>query len=118
MYEGSFVDGARSGLGKLFDNGTLIHEGEWKEGKQHGRGTEYFKSEIYYQGDFWNGYYHGKGKYHPPVNDKFGGGREITFNRDEFYEGEWKEGVGAHGIGSCFDKNGNVVYEGEWRYGL
>jgi hypothetical protein len=43
----------------------------------------------------------------------FGG----LFNNGSPYSGDWKEGVGAHGIGTCYDLDGEPVYEGEWKDG-
>ena len=62
IYEGSFKDSKRHGLGKMYIDGDLYYEGDFVNGQRTGKGKMYKDGELSYEGDFVNGSPSGKGK--------------------------------------------------------
>lgn len=78
-YEGSWVEGKRSGVGKItFPNGDRYH-GLWDNGRPHGEGTYYYSNGDLYSGNWERGVKSGKGAF--------------VFGRDESQlVGDWVSG--------------------------
>jgi hypothetical protein len=122
IYEGNFVNGEKTGNGKItFSDGT-IYEGElengefkgngkmtWKNGYEYdgefngrflnGKGTLTCPNKDVYNGDFENSYFHGKGKY-------------VFFKTGNEYDGDFQYGV-RKGKGNYSVPN-KYKYKGNW----
>lgn len=67
MYEGNWVKGQRSGLGKMTykptsaDSTPDVYEGEWKADVRHGRGTMTYGQKNVFEGHWENDLRHGMG---------------------------------------------------------
>ena len=101
-FEGTFVDGVRTGSGKSYVSGVLVYEGSFDQGKYQGSGTLYEDGLPLYQGRFEEGIYEGTGTL-------FDGGTVV-------YEGQFHEGV-YEGTGKLYSE-GNVIYEGQFHEGV
>lgn len=109
LYEGEFVMGLRTGIGRgRFADGRL-YEGKWHRNVPHGMGTLKYSNDITYKGMFDNGQAHGRGRL-----DRKDGYIEGTFHRGK-----------PHGVCKQFLKStgqtlvGNFVMgikEGEFEY--
>ena len=64
IYEGEFLNGERSGKGKiLYKNGKINYIGQFLHGKKHGLGKEYDSNgELKFIGNYLYGEKNGKGK--------------------------------------------------------
>ena len=69
LYDGSWLDGKRSGKGLLYHGSKLLYTGRWENGLKAGKGTERgintddgTQVEYSYSGGFSEGLYHGSGK--------------------------------------------------------
>jgi hypothetical protein len=136
-YEGDWVAGERSGMGKLIyqpENSftqTLAeyYEGEFKHSARHGHGTMNYRSGNYYIGEWRSNEKNGHGIMYWTLNgnEKYegdwlnglqhGNGVHIFFNIKQgtcnYYEGEFHEGLRS-GYGTFYYADGSK-YEGEWR---
>jgi len=66
LYDGEFVMGLRTGIGKgRFEDGRW-YEGKWYRNQPHGYGMVKYQNGIKYTGMFDNGQAHGKGKMERP----------------------------------------------------
>jgi hypothetical protein len=66
LYDGEFVMGLRTGIGKgRFEDGRW-YEGKWYRNQPHGYGMLKYQNGIKYTGMFDNGQAHGKGKMERP----------------------------------------------------
>ncbi len=101
-FEGTFVDGVKTGSGKSYASGVLVYEGGFEEGKYQGSGTLYEEGLPLYQGHFEEGIYEGAGTL-------FDGGTAV-------YEGQFHEGV-YEGAGKLYSE-GNVIYDGQFHEGV
>ena len=97
IYEGEYIKGKRSGLGKEFYFDKVIFEGEYLNGKRNGKGTEYYNNGLikfdgeYLYGKKWNG-----------------NGYDI--NHDKIYE--LKNG---NGLIKEYSMNGNLILKGQYK---
>lgn len=101
-FEGTFVNGVRTGSGKSYVSGVLVYEGSFEQGKYQGSGTLYEEGMLLYQGRFEEGVYEGSGTL-------FDSGAVV-------YEGQFHEGV-YEGTGKLYSE-GNVIYEGQFHKGV
>ena len=103
LYEGDFVNGEKTGNGKIiFEDGT-IYEGNLENGKFKGNGKMIWKNGYEYIGEFNGPVLSGKGKLTGPEGD--------------IYEGDFENNL-FHGKGKYeFNKTGNE-YEGDFQYGI
>jgi len=88
VYEGYFIDGEKSGQGKLSDAKGVIYDGEWKGNVYHGHGILACSDGGIYAGDFKYGSRHGSGIL---TNAKI----------ELLYEGEWKNDL-YNGFGTLY----------------
>ena len=64
-YIGNWKDGSMSGEGVLFDkNNKLLFEGTYYNNKKYGLGKFFIKENEYYEGEFFDDKMEGKGSYH------------------------------------------------------
>jgi hypothetical protein len=111
-YEGSFLEGDRSGFGTYVVPNSFTYKGEWKNNSYHGNGRTDFSNGDSYEGEFVEGYFHGYGIW--KVKDKniyrgnFAAGARSGSGRIEWASGEWYEGEfendAPHGVGACVVK--------------
>lgn len=86
-YEGNYVDGQKSGVGKMvYPNGD-VYEGEWVANKMEGQGTyTYKKTGDIYSGTFQGNKKHGAGDYEfGKDNSRMTG----TWENGEIVSGKW-----------------------------
>jgi uncharacterized protein (TIGR02145 family) len=140
IYDGNWVNGERSGSGKLefnFAQRRIQYEGQWKNNKKDGAGemhtVEGMGALTHCKGTWVNdeltGYAECKETFYNPETDKeesrilkgqyasdlmTGQGTEIS--AEGTYVGEWKDGSRS-GIGKMTYKNGRI-YEGNWANGM
>lgn len=102
-YEGSYVDGVKSGIGKLvFPNGDL-YEGEFRDNLMHGVGSYTYKaSQDIYSGEWSNGKKHGQGRYE-------------FFADKSMLSGSWEKGFMVAGDWELKDF---AVFSGTFRQGV
>lgn len=122
MYEGSYSNGKKHGVGKMtFPNGDVYH-GEWKENKMDGEGTyTYAATKDVYSGSWSQGVKTGVGCYEYGMDkSKLNG----VWEKGSFVSGDWVlEGAGVYkgtfsggkpiGAGTFTFTNG-VVQTGEY----
>ena len=102
-YQGSFVDGVRSGEGSLYEGGVLVYEGQFSQGAANGQGTAYADGIKCYQGAFVDGLYEGEGtEYYPDGTRRYVG----SFAQG-LYEGE----------GVQYSEDGQMYYKGSFAAG-
>jgi len=96
-YNGSWIKGKRSGIGEMYNKGS-IYKGLWENDKRNGEGKLNYNNGDYYDGNFANDLREGKGK--------------LYYSNGDYYEGEFKndlmEGQGTY-------KYKNSEYIGEWK---
>ncbi|RNC60129.1 MORN repeat containing protein [Trypanosoma cruzi] len=126
IYEGTWCDGERHGVGVVsLPNGDVVrhlwhrgvpqdghviymyrdgdkYEGEWKDGRRCGKGTQWYADGSVYMGEWLDDKRHGSGSY--------------TDVRGETLVGEWCGGERMDVKGSLRLLDG-TVYEGEMRLG-
>jgi radial spoke head protein 1 len=95
-YEGQYVEGKKSGIGKLLlPNGEKYH-GMWANDKFHGEGTYYYSSGDIYSGNWNRGVKHGQGVFISTKDDSQLVGQ---WEKGAFVAGTWiwKDGTSWHG---------------------
>jgi hypothetical protein len=102
-YIGAYVNGKRTGKGKLTGLDGTVYEGDFVDGLRHGKGKFTWESAGggAYEGEFLNNRFSGKGK--------------ETDSNGNIYVGEFKEGM-KHGKGKMTHSDGKVE-EGNWERG-
>lgn len=102
-YIGAYVNGKRTGKGKLTGRDGTVYEGDFVDGRRHGKGKLTWESAGggTYEGEFLN-------------NQSSGKGKEMDSNGST-YVGEFKEGF-KHGKGKMTYSDGKVE-EGNWERG-
>eukprot|EP01087_Luapelamoeba_hula_P013285 TRINITY_DN379_c0_g1_i1.p1 TRINITY_DN379_c0_g1~~TRINITY_DN379_c0_g1_i1.p1 ORF type:complete len:516 (+),score=99.64 TRINITY_DN379_c0_g1_i1:479-2026(+) len=116
-YEGTFIDGKRTGRGLLRWRNGVVYEGDWEDDNMHGAwGRMTWPEGLVYEGQWSNGQMEGVGimrRIQSTLNKK----KKSTYA----YQGEWKNGR-RHGLGKQLfeegDTEGRVSFEGEWQDGL
>lgn len=103
-YEGSFVDGVRSGDGSLYEAGVLVYEGQFSGGLANGMGTAYADGAKCYQGAFVDGQYEGEGTAYYPDGTRS-------------YVGAFAQGL-YEGEGTEYREDGTMRYKGSFAAGL
>ena len=114
IYDGNWKEDKKHGMGKIIEYSHItsvsvqkpierVYEGEWRENQYHGKGKLFcsYSDTINYTGDFCYGRRHGVGKVIYCDDEE-----------DDWYEGEWEDGV-EHGNGKKKFMNGDL-YEGEY----
>ena len=101
VYEGSYREGKRNGLGSYTWAGGGRYEGEYHDGKEDGRGIWTAAGGDRYEGEWRAGLQNGSGTY--------------SWVNGDHYEGEWRAGK-PHGHGIWTGAGGDR-YEGEMRDG-
>lgn len=109
-YDGNYVNGTKTGLGKMvFPNGDTYH-GEWKNELMHGDGSYLYANGDIFSGMFENGIRFGKGTY------EFAGDKSLlvgNWAENTITDGKWmfKDGgayvgrfEGGNPIGTCMFK--------------
>lgn len=94
-YEGSFVDGQRSGDGTLYEGGALSYIGQFAAGLPNGTGTAYQEGTKCYQGEFVDGLYEGEGT-------------EYRADGQVSYKGTFAEGL-YEGSGTVYLEDGDQI---------
>ena len=95
IYEGGYLKGERSGIGKEYNyGGNLIYQGEFLNGKRNGKGKEYYKLTVIFDGEYLNGKRNGKGK-------------EYYNNGKIKFDGEYLNGKKY--VGTSYDDKGNII---------
>ncbi len=102
IYEGDFVNGEKTGSGKIIFNDETVFEGNFNKGEIKGKGKMTWKNGYEYIGEFNGFILDGKGK--------------LTGPNGESYEGDFVNNL-FHGNGKYIYKNGNE-YNGEFQYGI
>ena len=82
-YEGNFVQGKRSGEGKLILSSGRIYEGQFVENSPNGQGKLTVPGELYYIGKF------------TPNGEQFAIEGKIVYEDGREVEGTWGE-IGSH----------------------
>ncbi len=90
VYDGSYVLGSRSGVGKMTFPDGGVYYGEWSGNQMHGEGTYKYPNGDVYSGEWARGQKSGKGKY----LFKYG---------DSLFDGTWEAGDIATGVWSYPD---------------
>ncbi|MHB1277701.1 MAG: protein kinase domain-containing protein [Bacteroidia bacterium] len=109
-YEGNWENGVRTGSGTYYFSDGTVYVGGWKNDSFSGRGKMTWEDGDKYDGSYSNGKRNGLGTYTT-------GGGDINNCPDcRKYQGYWKDN-NKHGMGKCFDRNGNLLYDGEFRDG-
>jgi hypothetical protein len=104
-YEGNFLQGKKSGKGKLEDLiKNSVYEGEFSEDKKNGYGVEKYEDGSTYKGEFKDGVREGKGNL--IIRSKKNKGNDLVYN------GEFKNNQ-ICGIGEMKISNKKDYY-GEW----
>ena len=127
-YEGNFVDGLRSGDGRLYEAGVLVYEGQFSDGEINGMGTAYEDGVKCYEGAFVDGLYEGSGTaYYPSGVKAYAGsfsaglyeGEGTAYSEDGqmCYKGAFSQGL-YEGEGTEYDEDGQVRYKGLFSAGL
>ncbi len=99
VYEGGYVKNHKEGKGKFIaKNKSEVYDGDWKQGNRHGSGTLIDAKGDVYIGEF-------------RVNKICGKGKK-NYKDGRIYNGEWKDGKRV-GRGKMRDKNNNE-YVGDW----
>lgn len=109
MYYGNFLDGKKSGYGKMtytdvehqcewFPETEGEYIGEWKDDKRHGQGTMKWINGTKYEGKYNNDRRHN-------VTGK------ITFNNGDTYDGGWVE---DRMEGFCTIKRKDIIIRGQY----
>ena len=102
IYEGDYIDGKKSGKGKIIYKTGIVYDGEWKNDKKDGYGTITLSDgSLNYQGNFKNGAPDGLGT-------TYSNGKKV-------YDGEWKNGK-KHGEGvyNYILNDGVLYYKGSF----
>ena len=96
VYEGDFIDGERTGSGKITHKWGDDYEGEFLDGEYHGRGTLTMRNGRVQSGQF--------------VNGKFviGPDSYIVFEDGRKFEGAFNESGELHGQGKVTWPDGSV----------
>ncbi|MEE0928223.1 MAG: hypothetical protein UIG59_03440, partial [Acutalibacteraceae bacterium] len=136
-YEGDFVDGKRSGKGKLFYKSGTIYDGEWKDNVRHGMGKMIFQgtSIDYFIGEFENDepkpygtIFYKNGLVYEGMHREYslhGEGKLYSAdNKNEYYQGKFESGIFVSGVkqnadGSRYEgalKDGKFHGQGEYIY--
>ena len=101
-YSGTFSNGEKSGVGRLFRGDTLIYEGEFAHGLYEGQGKLRDGDKLY-DGAFVAGLYEGMGK--------------LYKNGALMYEGEFAAGL-YNGVGTEYNpETGYKMFEGRYLAG-
>ena len=125
-YEGTFVDGLRSGTGTAYDNGVLCYEGQFSQGFYEGTGTTYAGGKPEYVGQFSAGKYHGRGTLYQAGSLLYDGqfdqgqyqGQGALYQAGTLeYQGTFRSGV-PEGTGTSYYYGGGVKYEGQFEKGI
>ena len=101
-YSGSFIEGIKSGTGRLLQGNKLLYEGDFANGLYEGQGKLH-NGEKLYDGAFAAGLYDGVGK--------------LYLNGSLMYDGEFAAGL-YNGAGIEYNtKTGHKVFEGRYLAG-
>jgi hypothetical protein len=105
IYEGDWVNGKRTGIGKFTDLDGKVEEGKWQNDNFLGsigfsKSKMTYRNGNVYEGEMLDGKPQGKGK--------------MTYTNGNVYEGDWVDNQ-IHGRGKVKKANGDV-YEGDWFY--
>ena len=93
VYEGSFKNGLRNGLGKYTMPDGFKYEGEWKDDQIQGKGVARYPTGQIYEGFFKQGVPNGEGT--------------MTFSDGTKYKGTWLDGK-MEGDGTLTMTDGSV----------
>lgn len=123
IYEGNFVNGCKTGKGKLIFKDGTIYEGNFKNGKFDGNGKINYIDGRVYEGEFKNNMMNGKGVFKWKDGEKYIGNYlnnlkhgfgKYEYNSNQYYEGFWVNNK-QHGKGLYY-LNGKKL-NGLFRYG-
>ncbi|CRG95422.1 conserved Plasmodium protein, unknown function [Plasmodium gallinaceum] len=79
IYEGFYLNGKKSGLGKLIKSENEFYYGNFENGKKKGIGFQKYPNGDFYYGEWINNKKNGKGIYY-------------FYSTKEYYFGEWCKG--------------------------
>ncbi len=126
-YEGTFLDGERSGKGVCYEDGVLVYEGQLLAGVYEGTGRLFDEDGMVYSGTFSNGLPNGTGTgYNGGVLCYQGGFVDGLYQGtgEEFYAGGTLKYKGAfskgkyEGEGAYYTEEGLLRYKGGFSAGL
>lgn len=111
-YEGNYINGQKSGIGKMtYPNGD-VYEGEWNEDKMHGDGTYvYKKTGDIYSGSWVNGKKQGYGRYEFEADRSMMVG---NWENGQFKTGKWELKGAGHYEGTF--KLGRPIGTGKYTF--
>jgi len=124
LYEGTWRNDIRFGIGFEKWPNLNYYEGEFSEGKPNGFGKFHWNSGEIYEGNWYKGFKHGDGIWSGSGDDNYTGkwkyGKPDGYGirkwpNKQIYEGDWKEGL-KHGAGLHLFPNGDF-YVGHFRDG-
>ena len=132
IYEGEFLNGERSGKGKiLYKNGKINYIGQFLHGKKHGLGKEYDSNgELKFIGNYLYGEKNGKGKeicnigYYDKIifKGEFRNGNKWTGKGYDYYGKELFDLKDGKGYVKQIERRYNLfnflIYEGEYLNGV
>ena len=124
-YEGTFVEGQRSGMGTAYEHGLKTYKGEFLAGVASGEGTSYdVDGNVTYQGEFSEGIQEGTGKAYKKgdliYEGEFSGGLyngegTAYLSSTETVKATFKDGLPDGDV--TWSKDGKAYYKGEWSDG-
>jgi len=86
-YTGEYLDGARSGQGKLIYPDNSVYEGQWLNNERSGEGIYVYSNGDQYIGQWLNDKRHGHGRYiYASDRTEFSG----EYNNGECLNGQWE----------------------------
>jgi 1-phosphatidylinositol-4-phosphate 5-kinase len=102
IYEGNFIKGLRSGMGKLESPTGDVYEGMWENDQFNGQGTYTWADKSKYTGEWKNGVQDGYGIFFYTNGDKYNG----YFRNNQFHgkgkytwaDGSVQEGSYENGV--------------------
>ena len=118
FFEGNYLNGKKHGNGKEYDNtGNILFEGQYFNGvRYNGKGIEKYKKTLIFEGEYLNGrYWNGKGIDYEIKNGK-GYIKERNIYGQIVYEGDYENGL-RNGKGKEINFNHNELFEGEFYNG-
>lgn len=54
VYEGEYLDGGRTGVGRMTLSDGTVYRGEWLQGFRHGKGSYTYANQDLYSGEWAN----------------------------------------------------------------
>ena len=125
VYEGSYLEGKRHGIGILRMSDGTVYEGQFEAGQIQGSGVQTQFDGTVYEGQFHNGRFQGQGTLSKLNGMNYSGGFQsgeyhgdgvLEYANGDVYKGQFQDGK-YHGQGEMSWAKGQH-YIGEWRNGM